>query len=185
MRPPSLRLTYASSSFQNRVVESFKGILPWLRFNEEGLPYFEHRDEHGRETCILATKVTSIAEIPRSEIIRLLEGWLRLQTAGMHRDMPAAEASMLATFLLPDPGMDLRNYRLYDPLAPETGKRLHILWGFTTKTNPRSAVPAEFALAKLLGVEVEDLAKIALAECQPDIYRAWEAAYSAPQAGQS
>ena len=180
MRPPSLRLTYASSAFQNHVVACFGGILPWLRFNEEGLPFFEHRDETGRETCIRAAKVTNIAEIPRSELVRLLEGWLQLQIVAHHPELAAAEAAMMAGFLLPDPAIDLRNYRLYDAAAPKAGKLLHILWGFTTRTSPRSAVPAEFALAKLFGVEVEELAALAKSECRAELYREWEMALGYP-----
>lgn len=176
MRPPSLRLNYASPSFQKPVVSCFDGILPWLRFNEDGLPYFENRDEHGRETCIIATKATSMADIPRAEVIRMLEGWLRVQTLGRHPEMPAAEATMMCTFLLPDPTIDLRNYRLWEPLPPQKGKRLHILWGYNLKSNTRSAVPAEYAIARLLGVEVDQLAHIALKECHPDVYRSWELA---------
>lgn len=177
LRPPSLRLTYASTAFQKHVVACFDGQLPWLRFNEDGLPFFESRDQHNRETCILAAKLASKNEIPRAESLRLLEGWMRLQTLALSPEIGAAEATMMTSFLLPDPDMDLRNYRLYEPLPPEEGKRLHVLWGYSTKAGQRSAIPAEAAIAKLLGVAVEDLPSLAAESIRPEVYQPWAAAY--------
>ena len=177
LRPPSLRLTYASTAFQKHVVECFGGQLPWLRFNEQGLPFFEHRDKENRETVILAAKATSMAEIPRSESLRLLKGWMRLQVLAHSPDLGDAEKGMMSTFLLPDPETDLRNYRLYTPLPPEHGKRLHVLWGFSTKAGNRTAIPAEAAIAKLLGVAVEELPGIASTSIDPGVYKAWAETY--------
>lgn len=177
LRPPSLRLTYASSAFQKHVTECFGSLLPSLRFNEDGLPFFEHRDKENRETCILAEKATSIADIPRSESLRLLKGWMRLQVLAHSPDVGDAESAMMSTFMLPDPETDLRNYRLYTPLPPEHGKRLHVLWGFSTKTGIRTAIPAESAIAKLLGVPVEELPGIAATSIDPAVYQQWAEMY--------
>lgn len=106
----------------------------------------------------------------------MLDAWLKVQTVGRHPEIPPAEATMMCSFLLPDPTMDLRNYRLWEPLPPQKDKRLHIFWGYVLKSNTRSAVPAEYAIARLLGVEAYELARIALKDCHPEVYRSWELA---------
>ena len=176
MRPPSLRLTYASTAFQKNVISCFGGQLPWLMFNEDGVPFFEHRDEAGRETCILSRKVENLAEIPRGESLRLLEGWLRLQTLAMDPNLDAVQAGMMSTFMLPDPSRDMRNYRIYEAPTAGHGIRLHVLWGFTTKTNPRSAILAEYAICQLLDTEPEQLAALARQECDAQVYDNWASA---------
>lgn len=175
MRPPSLRLTYASSAFQKNVVGCFGGQLPWLMFNEDGVPFFEYRDEAGRETCILSRRVANLAEIPRTESLRLLEGWLRLQTLAMNPNLDPIQAGMMSTFMLPDPSRDMRQYRIIEGHAGRN-TRLHVLWGFTTKTNPRSAILAELAICKLLGVETDVLAMVAEQECDAQVYDNWASA---------
>lgn len=171
LRAPSMRLTYATPSFQNLVESCFGDILPRIKFTDSEVPYFENRDAEERETCILANKVQSIEEIPRYESIRLLEGWLRIQTLAHHPEISPAEASMMQTFMLPDPIRDIRQYRIYTDLQDD--KRLHILWGFSTKTTPKSAILAEYAIATLLGVSTESLGELAEAECDPEVYQAW------------
>ena len=147
-RAPNLRIDYASPVFQTMVRESFGDLLPWIRMDAEGNPYYENFDEESRETCGLSQAIEHASQIPTSELMRLQDGWIRLNEMASKPGIDASLRSMLLTLQLPDPNTERRRYRLYED---STGAiRLHVFWGFVSREGRRPSVAATTAVVELM-----------------------------------
>ena len=127
LRPPHLRLNYASEQFQDIIHQAFGDLFPRIRFNYEGNFWHENFDEESRETTSLSKAFADNEAWPSHEIDRLLDGWMQLQAITARiSDLPLK--SMLLCLQLPDPIKDARCYRHY--IDVNGVQRMHILYGF-------------------------------------------------------
>jgi hypothetical protein len=163
LRAPGQRWNYASPEVQELARQTFGNLLPGIGFDGEGRPYFEAYDEDGREICGLSRGIRSAEDVPRAEIVRLLEGYLALQLMAQNHAVDPRLRAISATFRLPHPVRERRLFRIYEDLAGET--RLLVLWGFGGKGADRSAVPAAEAVATLLGSTTEELSTVVQQQC--------------------
>ena len=174
LRAPGQRWTYRSPEVQRLVQAAFGDLLPVICFSEDEIPYFEAFDESGRELCSLSQHIQSGEDVPRSETIRLLEGYLNMQVMAQDPMVEPRLRAIAGTFRLPHPVRERRFYRLYTDLQGET--RLLVLWGFGGKAAARSTVPVGEALACLLGTSAEEISTVVREECTTRLCSVWPGA---------
>lgn len=172
LRPPGQRWTYTSDEVQGLIQASFGNMLPTICFDSGMRPYYEQLDPSGIETVSASRSITKREEVPRSEVIRLLEGVLALQKFAQDPSVTARLRDVAATFRLPHPSRERKSYRIY--VDTEGYTRLHVLWGFGGKASERTTVPAAEAVAILLDTTVEELGAVVEEELTERLAMAWE-----------
>lgn len=152
---PEASVCYTDPRIQSLVRRSFGDLLPFIRQAEAGLPYYESFDEESRETCCLTRHASSPRDIPAEEVMRLAEGWRRLQQAARDPNLDGKLRALIQGFQLPNPVTELHLYRLYADGSGRT--RLHVFWGYAEpdgRSAPTSAGQAVgFLLSRLSQTE--------------------------------
>ncbi|QQL44952.1 hypothetical protein [Sulfuriroseicoccus oceanibius] len=137
---------YHDPKVQEVLELSYGPIFPKV-LQKDGQYLYESRDDRGRETCTLSEPVRNISDIPKGELLRVMEGWIKCRRLLQLQDFPNRIESILLNFKVPNPRRSLESYRIY-----QDGERtrLHVLWGF--EANSAGSVSVEKALSILLGV---------------------------------
>ncbi len=160
--PPRQRKTYASPDVQEFLQQAFGGLFPTLQLLDDGGAEYVHVTA-GVETCGRSRSVASARELPRGEVMKILEGWISLRKEIMEASTCEGIRSLLLNLRVPDPGKSISLYRIYD--APSGKPGIHILYGFESPEFP--SVPVEQAVAAILGMEVDQLDSLLFASMKP------------------
>lgn len=151
---PRHALNYHDHRVQDYLIALFNGIFPAIVETEEGLAY-QLLDNSERDRCSRAKIAQNIADIPRAEVLRLMEGWIRMHRRLQGQELESKVQSILLNFRVPDPKKAIQHYRI-EKIGDQ--KRLIILWGFESEQAP--CISIERALSYLLEVPIGHLRSI-------------------------
>lgn len=126
-----------------------------MKDEKTGEFFYAHANESGRNLVLDAAPVKNIGDVPRAEMMRLMEGWIRLRRRLQEEKIPNELQPILLNFHVPNPRRSLDRYRIYQQ---GDDKRLFILWGFEEKDAP--AISVERAIALLMDVPLGNLRSI-------------------------
>ncbi|WP_346189854.1 hypothetical protein [Rubritalea halochordaticola] len=153
---PHLKVHYHDPRVHEVLVAAFGDLFPAIVKDEKtGEFYYASNNESGRNLVESSEPVKNIADVPRAEMMRLMEGWLRLRRRLQEEKIPANLQPVLLNFHVPSPRRSLDRYRIYQQGEE---KRLFILWGFEQKDAP--AISVEKAIALLMDVPLGHLRSI-------------------------
>lgn len=153
---PHLKIQYYDPRVHEVLYSAFGDIFPKIIKDEEtGEFYYEQLNESGRNLILDADAVKNIADVPRAEMMRLMEGWIRLRRRLQEEKIPNELQPILLNFHVPNPRRSLDRYRIHQQ---GDEKRLVILWGFEEKDAP--AISVERAIALLMDVPLGNLRSI-------------------------
>ncbi len=152
---PSHQGDYFSAEVQAILSRNFGLTFPEV-VSLEGEYYYRAIDDKGIDRAAKSKAVKNIADIPKGEILRLMEGWIRSQRCLADEGLPNHVRSILLNLKVPNPRRAIQQYRLYKD--DQGQERLMILWGFENKDAP--AVSLEKAISSIMDVPVKHLQSI-------------------------
>ena len=148
---PKKSICYHHPAVQKILSESFTRLLPLIVESEDGLAY-QLMDEKGQDRCSKSEPAKNIADIPKSELLKLMEGWIRLRRRLQDEALSKKVKSILLNFKVPDPRNSIQQYRV-EKWGDQ--KRLIVFWGYEAEGAP--CVSIEKALSIYLEVPVEPI----------------------------
>lgn len=159
VRPPGFSspkggVSYHDPKVQEVLASSYGKVFPRI-LEKDGEFCYHSVDELRRETTAVSKPVRNISDIPKGELLRLMEGWIKCRRLLQVEKMPNRIEAILLNFKVPNPRKSLECYRTYQD-GDRT--RLHILWGFESEDAP--SVSVERALSILLDVPVSHMQSI-------------------------
>lgn len=161
---PKDQISYTNEEFQDIVIESFGTLFPRIVTSDRSI-YYELMDERKKTELIsISTPAKSIQDIPKSEVMRLLEGWIRLRRYAQEPMLPSQLRALILNFKVPDPDKSIDSYRLVSLRGKVS---LHVLWGFQSALN--HSVTLEQALSKLLEVPSDQLISLMASSVKPNM----------------
>jgi len=167
IKPPGLdspkkAISYHHPQVQHIISGAFSGLFPSIVQSEEGIAY-QLLDQKGFDRCVKSQPAKNISDIPKPELLRLMEGWIRLRRRLQDEELGKSIQSILLNFRVPDPRTAIEHYRIEK--IGDT-KRLIVFWGFETAKKP--CVPLERALSLFLDVPTGHLQSILSTSMSPN-----------------
>jgi hypothetical protein len=153
LNSPKESIDYYVQSVQQILSECFQGIFPNIVQSQEGLAY-QLVDNGGLDRCSRSVPANSISDIPKGEVMKLMEGWIRLRRH-MQGEFSKTLKSILLNFRVPDPQTSIQFYRI-EQFGGQT--KLLIFWGYQSIEKP--CIPIEKALSQFLDVTTGHLQSI-------------------------
>jgi len=150
--PPSQRTDYSDLLVQDLLREAFGGQFPKLEAIEKNAAIYRHENP-ASGSLIDCAAVQSIDDIPQTEIMRLLQGWITLRRIVMETAAPEGVRSLLMNLRIPDPRVAPHFYRISNQEGEE--RKLYVLIGFEGPTAPSMAL--EEGIASMLNVKPSQL----------------------------
>ncbi|MDB9741510.1 hypothetical protein OAB00_01505 [Akkermansiaceae bacterium] len=109
--PPGLSSPKNAISYHDTVVQdflktAFKGIFPEIIETPEGYAY-QAIDKSGRDRCSLSKPAHNLSDIPKGEVLKLTEGWIRLRRKITEEEtqIDSKTRSILLNIKIPDPAL--------------------------------------------------------------------------------
>ncbi|MFC4991743.1 hypothetical protein [Rubritalea tangerina] len=155
LRAPRHQLSYDSEEVQKVLAESFKTMFPSIVTEKKGVKRYQILNSSGVDIFPRAKPAKNIGDIPRAEMLRLMEGWIRLRRKLQEEEIPSKVGGILLNFRVPNPRDSLDRYMLY---KEGDEQRLVIRWGYETKDN--RAVSLERAISILMDVPLGHMRSI-------------------------
>lgn len=155
LKAPRHQLSYDSAEIQHVLAESFGAMFPSIVAEKNGLKRYSFLNKQGVDQFAKLKPAKNIGDIPRAEMLRLMEGWIRLRRKLQEEEVPSKVGSILLNFRVPNPRESLDRYMLYKVGDEE---RLVIRWGFETKDD--RAVSLERAISILMDVPLGHMRSI-------------------------
>ncbi|MGJ8674015.1 hypothetical protein [Rubritalea sp.] len=162
LRAPRHQVPYDSPEVQNILSESFRVMFPNIVEVNSGVKRYTAMNVHQEDVLLKAVAVKNMNDIPKAEMMRLMEGWIRLRRKLQEGEIPKEVSSILLNFRVPNPRQSLDRYMLY---KEGDEQRLIIRWGFETKDNP--AVSLERAISILMDVPLGHMRSILSTSMSP------------------
>ena len=142
--------------------ESFGVMFPNIVEENRGEKRYVATNGQGKDVMSMAKTVKNINDIPKAEMMRLMEGWIRLRRKLQEGEVSKGVSSILLNFRVPNPRQSLDRYMLYK-VGDE--QRLIIRWGYETKESP--AVSLERAISILMDVPLGHMQSILSTSMSP------------------
>ena len=155
LQAPKHQLSYDSTEVQRVLKEAFKTMFPEVVTGPNGEKRYQILSERGEDIFAKAKPVKNINDIPRAEMMRLMEGWIRLRRKIQEGDVPSRASSILLNFRVPNPRESLDRYMLYKEFDEW---KLVIRWGYENSTH--RAVSLERAISVLMDVPLGHMRSI-------------------------
>lgn len=155
LRSSRHQISYDSPKIQEVLTEAFSLMFPSIFEGEKKVKSYKLIDNNGRDIFSKAVPVKNINDIPRAEMMRLMEGWIRLRRKLQDENYPNEVTSILLNFRVPNPRQSLDRYMIYK-LGDES--RLLIRWGYETKEE--KSVSLERAISILMDVPLGHMRSI-------------------------
>jgi len=156
-------IDYTHSSVQKILRESFGMILPSIVQTDEGLAY-QAIDQNGVTHSINAQPAQNISDIPKSQLLKLLEGWIRIRRRNLDSSISNSIQSIFLNLRLPDPRKAIQQYLVENSTEK---KRLYIMWGYESEDAP--SVSIDKALSIFLDVPRDNLQSVLMTAMSPDM----------------
>ncbi len=151
---PRNKTAYTDPIVQQVLTESFDKSFPLIQSSTSGIQYTS-LDEKTRNQLQKATPVVNIEDIPKGELLRLMEGWMRIRRRITEEQFPKGVQSILLNLKVPSPRSSIQQYLLY---KNGEQKKLFVLWAYESKQEPH--IPLEKALSFFLDVPLTHLQSI-------------------------
>lgn len=155
LKAPRHQLSYDSPEVQQVLMESFHTMFPNIVEDEKGSKRYQIINSSSVDIFPRAKPAKNITDIPRAEMLRLMEGWIRLRRKLQEQEIDPKVGAILLNFRVPNPRESLDRYMLY---KEGDEMRLVIRWGFETKE--RRAVSLERAISILMDVPLGHMRSI-------------------------
>lgn len=155
LKAPRHQLSYDSVEIQHVLAESFGAMFPSIVEEKNGIKRYSFLNKAGVDQFSKLKPAKNIGDIPRAEMLRLMEGWIRLRRKLQEEAVPSKVGSILLNFRVPNPRESLDRYMLYKVGDEE---RLVIRWGYETKDD--RAVSLERAISILMDVPLGHMRSI-------------------------
>ncbi|MFC5050600.1 hypothetical protein ACFPK9_08245 [Rubritalea spongiae] len=155
LRAPRHQVPYDSPEVQNLLSEAFGVMFPNIVEVKRGVKRYTAVNVHQKDVMLEAKPVKNINDIPKAEMMRLMEGWIRLRRKLQEGVVSKGVAGILLNFRVPNPRQSLDKYMLY---KEGEESRLIIRWGYETKEEP--AVSLERAISILMDVPLGHMRSI-------------------------
>ncbi len=151
---PRSQSSYTDPRVQQILSESFSGTFPLIQSTPNGPEYIQ-LDRKNRNLIAQATPVINIGDIPKGELLRLMEGWMRVRRRITEEQFPKEVQSILLNLKVPSPRSSIQRYLIY---KKGEEKKLFVLWGYQSEKEPH--IPLEKALSMFLDVPLGHLQSI-------------------------
>lgn len=152
---PSYSTQYTSPIVYRELARYFGDLFPEIRKNDEEEIAYALKIPGRNDPTLTATPVTKVAEIPESEIFKMLEGWIRMRQDLRNGDVHESAHAILLNFRVPNPSKNPEAYRVF---RHQEEDRVLIFWGYEAKEG--SSVSLEQAMATILNIPVTRLQSI-------------------------
>jgi hypothetical protein len=160
--PPSQRTGYSDPLVQDFLAEAFGGQFPKLESFKGNAAVYRHENPAvGSLVDCVAAK--SLEDIPQTEIMRLLQGWITLRRIMMETTAPEGVRSLLMNLRIPDPRVAPHCYRIGNTNSEDP--KLYVLTGFEGPIAP--SVPLEEGIAAMLNVSPSRLESLLASSMTP------------------
>ncbi|MGJ8674013.1 hypothetical protein [Rubritalea sp.] len=154
LKSPIKLLDYDDCSVQTVLAESFGVMFPNIVKLKRGVKRYEALSTTQTNVMELAKPVKEMSGIPKAELMRLIEGWIRLRRKLQDGVIDDKVTPILLNLRVPDPRHSLDRYMLYkDDDGGED--RLVICWAYETMMKP--CICLEQAIAILMGVPLSTM----------------------------
>lgn len=162
LRAPRNQVPYDSPEVQSVLTEAFGVMFPNIIEEKRGFKRYTAINVQNKDVMQLAKPVKNINDIPKAEMMRLMEGWIRLRRKLQEGEISKGVSAILLNFRVPNPRQCLDRYMLY---KEGDEQRLVIRWGYETKDEP--AVSLERAISILMDVPLGHMRSILSTSMSP------------------
>lgn len=152
---PSNSTQYTSSIVYRELSRYFGDLFPEIKKDEDDVVSYSLKIPGRNDPTLTATPVTRFAEIPESEVFKMLEGWIRMRQDLRNGDVHESAHAILLNLRIPNPAKYPDAYRVF---RHQEEDRLLIFWGFEDKEG--SSVSLEQAMSTILNIPISRLQSI-------------------------
>ncbi|WP_018969595.1 hypothetical protein [Rubritalea marina] len=156
LQSPKHQLSYDSTEVQRVLKESFNMMFPEIVTGRNGEKRYQVLNKAGEDIIPEVEPAKNINDIPRAEMMRLMEGWIRLRRKVQEGGVPARASSILLNFRVPNPRESLDRYMIHTDRSGE--QKLVIRWGYENEDH--RAVSLERAISVLMDVPLGHMRSI-------------------------
>lgn len=162
LRSPRQQVSYDSYEVQKVLSDSFGVMFPSIIQEDGGNKRYVAMNAQGVDVMALASPVKNINDIPKAEMMRLMEGWIRLRRKLQEGEVAKGVGAIILNFRVPNPRQSLDRYLLFKEGGEQ---RLIIRWGYEAKD--KTAVSLERAISILMDVPLGHMQSILSTSMSP------------------